>query len=232
MPTGDFPSLGGRLAHLLAWSAFWALLTAVVIGLVAFGWAHRQAAPGYHSLSDEPRARRYLRIAFGCLWIVDGLLQAQPLMPAGFMPADIEPQLQTAPAGSSAGGAAHSGVGPAPGGRRPRSDLGGDRARSAAAGRHPQLVRARDLDGHYCCWPGDLDLWRGPRRSVLGRRIVAHRRAGCSARLRRRGWCVAVAVDLVGGRARCPDRSVDRWRMVPGDSRTKVDPGRGVLEAV
>lgn len=97
MPTADFPSLGGRLAHLLAWSACWALLAAALIALVTFGWAHRQAAPGHHFAPDEPRARRYLRIAFGCLWIVDGLLQAQPRMPAGFVPADIEPELQDSP---------------------------------------------------------------------------------------------------------------------------------------
>jgi cytochrome oxidase Cu insertion factor (SCO1/SenC/PrrC family) len=32
----------------------------------------------------EPSARRYLRLAFGLLWVVDGVLQAAPDVPAGF----------------------------------------------------------------------------------------------------------------------------------------------------
>ena len=36
----------------------------------------------------EPAARRVLRIGFGVLWIFDGLLQAQPAMPAG-LPSDV-----------------------------------------------------------------------------------------------------------------------------------------------
>jgi hypothetical protein len=36
----------------------------------------------------EPRWRRVLRIGFGVLWIVDGLLQAQPAMPTG-LPAQV-----------------------------------------------------------------------------------------------------------------------------------------------
>lgn len=39
----------------------------------------------------EPAARRLLRIFFGCLWILDGLLQAQTQMPTGMTPQVIEP---------------------------------------------------------------------------------------------------------------------------------------------
>ena len=34
----------------------------------------------------EPRGRQVLRIGFGVLWILDGLLQAQPAMPLGWPP--------------------------------------------------------------------------------------------------------------------------------------------------
>jgi hypothetical protein len=47
---------------------------------------------------QEPAWRRVLRIGFGVLWIVDGLLQAQPLMPIGLPSQVIEP----AAAGSQA----------------------------------------------------------------------------------------------------------------------------------
>jgi uncharacterized membrane protein YphA (DoxX/SURF4 family) len=46
----------------------------------------------------EPAWRRVLRIGFGVLWIIDGLLQAQPLMPVGLPSQVIEP----AAAGSEA----------------------------------------------------------------------------------------------------------------------------------
>ncbi|HWD96251.1 MAG TPA: hypothetical protein VG246_07520, partial [Acidimicrobiales bacterium] len=32
---------------------------------------------------SEPRSRTYLRIAFGCIWVFDGILQFQPGMPLG-----------------------------------------------------------------------------------------------------------------------------------------------------
>src|SRR5579875_2848967 len=37
-------------------------------------------------LAPEPAARRLLRLFFGCLWVFDGLLQAQPSMPLGMVP--------------------------------------------------------------------------------------------------------------------------------------------------
>ncbi len=47
--------------------------------------------------SREPPARRVLRMGFGCLWIVDGLLQAQSAMPRQFVPMVIEPALSGQP---------------------------------------------------------------------------------------------------------------------------------------
>jgi cytochrome oxidase Cu insertion factor (SCO1/SenC/PrrC family) len=43
---------------------------------------------GLAGLAAEPTARRVIRIGFGLLWVLDGLLQAQPAMPLG-LPSDV-----------------------------------------------------------------------------------------------------------------------------------------------
>lgn len=45
----------------------------------------------------EPPARRFLRVGFGLLWVVDGLLQAQPQMPLGMTSGVIEPAASSSP---------------------------------------------------------------------------------------------------------------------------------------
>lgn len=55
------------------------------------------AFPG-HRLRAEPAARRLLRMAFGILWIVDGLLQAQVAMPDGLPDAVLKPAARSSPA--------------------------------------------------------------------------------------------------------------------------------------
>jgi cytochrome oxidase Cu insertion factor (SCO1/SenC/PrrC family) len=45
----------------------------------------------------EPAARRLLRIGFGALWILDGLLQSQPKMPLGMGPDVIQPLAAASP---------------------------------------------------------------------------------------------------------------------------------------
>ena len=47
--------------------------------------------------SAEPAARRLLRVGFGLLWILDGLLQAQPKMAAGLASQVIEPTAAASP---------------------------------------------------------------------------------------------------------------------------------------
>jgi cytochrome oxidase Cu insertion factor (SCO1/SenC/PrrC family) len=54
------------------------------------------AAPGGMAL-PEPRGRRALRIGFGLLWLLDGLLQAQPQMAAGLPSQVIAPAVQGSP---------------------------------------------------------------------------------------------------------------------------------------
>jgi cytochrome oxidase Cu insertion factor (SCO1/SenC/PrrC family) len=49
------------------------------------------------SAYPEPVARRVLRISFALIWILDGLLQAQPSMPLGMTTQVIEPGVATSP---------------------------------------------------------------------------------------------------------------------------------------
>ncbi len=46
----------------------------------------------------EPTARRILRIGFGCLWLLDGLLQIQSSMPLGLPSGVIQPSAAASPA--------------------------------------------------------------------------------------------------------------------------------------
>lgn len=45
----------------------------------------RLRLPGSAEGQREHGGRRFLRVSLGLLWILDGLLQAQPMMPAGFV---------------------------------------------------------------------------------------------------------------------------------------------------
>ena len=74
------------------------LIVALIFILVLIAWGISRTAIDPHSAGlawREPRARKVLRVGFGLLWLLDGLLQAQPQMAAG-MPA----QLQAADGGS------------------------------------------------------------------------------------------------------------------------------------
>ena len=76
-----------------------ALIIALIFFLVLIAWgATRTAVGGPSAVAAwrEPRARRVLRIGFGALWLVDGILQAQPQM-AGGLPSQV---LQPAAGGS------------------------------------------------------------------------------------------------------------------------------------
>jgi cytochrome oxidase Cu insertion factor (SCO1/SenC/PrrC family) len=65
----------------------------------ARGAAHLGAGPGAAALQPaEPPGRRFLRIAFGLLWILDGLLQAQNGMPLGMPTGVVRPAATGSPA--------------------------------------------------------------------------------------------------------------------------------------
>src|SRR3984957_8800095 len=75
------------------------LIVALIFILVLIAWGiSRKAtdAPAAAPVWREPRARKALRIGFGLLWLLDGLLQAQPQM-AGGMPSVLQPTADGSP---------------------------------------------------------------------------------------------------------------------------------------
>jgi cytochrome oxidase Cu insertion factor (SCO1/SenC/PrrC family) len=74
--------------------AIFALLSVAWVGLR--GPAGPQGTPAA-ATAAEPRAHQVLRIGFGLLWLLDGLLQAQPGMAAGLPSQVIEPGATTSP---------------------------------------------------------------------------------------------------------------------------------------
>lgn len=80
----------------------WQALVALLLALVAVSaWVVRRLsrpstpAPG---AGDEHPGRRLLRVSFGILWIVDGILQAQSAMPLGMPDGVVRPAASTSPA--------------------------------------------------------------------------------------------------------------------------------------
>src|SRR6201992_419689 len=74
--------------------AIFALLSVAWVGLR--GPAGPEGPPAA-AARPEPRAHRVLRTGFGLLWLLDGLLQAQPGMAAGLPSQVIEPGATTSP---------------------------------------------------------------------------------------------------------------------------------------
>jgi cytochrome oxidase Cu insertion factor (SCO1/SenC/PrrC family) len=76
------------------------LIAAAVFALLLLAWGTSRnwvpAAAG-PAPAAEPRARQVLRIGFGLLWLLDGILQAQPKMPGGLPSQVIEPTAQASP---------------------------------------------------------------------------------------------------------------------------------------
>lgn len=109
MPSSDtpIPNLSPQLFSLLLRSAGLLLLAALIVAGVTWslgrlGWPRWIRSTGETTRSDEerevePSARRFVRVSFGVLWIIDGLLQAQPDMPGGFISRVISPQIAAGP---------------------------------------------------------------------------------------------------------------------------------------
>jgi hypothetical protein len=104
-PLADLsPSLDAMLIRSLGLLAIAAAATAIAVW-----WFSQRRAVRVESVrtlllgmpagqrSEEPTARRYLRVTFGLLWILDGLLQAQPEMAAGFGRDVLSPALAAGP---------------------------------------------------------------------------------------------------------------------------------------
>jgi cytochrome oxidase Cu insertion factor (SCO1/SenC/PrrC family) len=73
----------------------------VGLGLVLLLGAVLTKRVGTFNLSreglSEPRSRTYLRFAFGCIWLFDGILQFQPAMPLGLANEVVKPTVAGAP---------------------------------------------------------------------------------------------------------------------------------------
>ncbi len=84
-----------------------ALIVLVLLAILAVGWnllraaQLRKLANGVASSevppAPEPSPRRLLRIAFGLIWIFDGILQAQASMPLGMTTQVIKPSAAASP---------------------------------------------------------------------------------------------------------------------------------------
>jgi len=78
------------------------LIILAIFAVLSIAWVavrRQQAADGAsHAASGEPAGRVMLRIGFGVLWLIDGLLQAQPGMAAGLPSRVIEPTASSSPA--------------------------------------------------------------------------------------------------------------------------------------
>ena len=84
------------------------LIVLLVLVVLAVGWNVLRlpglragggdgAGRAAESLLPEPDARRFLRIGFGLLWVLDGILQAQAAMPLGMVPQVIQPAASSSP---------------------------------------------------------------------------------------------------------------------------------------
>jgi cytochrome oxidase Cu insertion factor (SCO1/SenC/PrrC family) len=84
------------------------LLILAILVVLALSWVSvREFVPSVRGMArlgygrpttgPEPAGRRLLRIGFGIVWIFDGLLQAQPAMPAGMPSNVIEPTAASSP---------------------------------------------------------------------------------------------------------------------------------------
>lgn len=94
MPAGN-TALANDLYSTLGRQLLLLSLAAAVIACAL--WLRRTRVRDNAEAVIEPRGRRILRISLGVLWVVDGLLQAQPEMPSSFVSQTVAPQLATAP---------------------------------------------------------------------------------------------------------------------------------------
>ena len=75
------------------------LIIAAILAVLSIAWVafRRPAVAPARAAASEPAGRQVLRIGFGLLWLLDGVLQAQPGMAAGLPSQVIEPTASSSP---------------------------------------------------------------------------------------------------------------------------------------
>jgi cytochrome oxidase Cu insertion factor (SCO1/SenC/PrrC family) len=94
------PTLEAAFRSALLHQGFIAVAVFVLLWLIwgtTRAWVPDQPAGITAPPAAEPAGRRVLRIGFGLLWLLDGILQAQPKMPGGLTSQVIEPAAQSSP---------------------------------------------------------------------------------------------------------------------------------------
>ena len=91
-----FVVLGLAVVVLVAWNVARAAQYRRLAAVAAPGPADSTNA-STSALAAEPAARRFLRIAFGLLWIFDGILQGQASMPLGLVTGVVQPAASSSP---------------------------------------------------------------------------------------------------------------------------------------
>ena len=96
----DDPTVVAAFRSALLHQAIIALAIFAVLSVVWVSVRERQNPDGQGTARRpaEPAAHRVLRIGFGLLWLLDGLLQAQPGMAAGLPSQVIQPAAASSPA--------------------------------------------------------------------------------------------------------------------------------------
>lgn len=96
---GTTPLLNTALASSLYRTLLWqlAILVVITIAVTLFLVRRAESHPPTGTHEPEPLGRRVLRFGLGGLWIIAGLLQAQPAMPASFVAMVVKPELAEAP---------------------------------------------------------------------------------------------------------------------------------------
>ena len=92
------PFIVSIFKHALFVSAvFW--IVGIALALIAISFLTKRISLFNLSESglNEPRARTYLRMIFGVLWLVDGVLQFQPAMPLGMASGVVQPMADGTP---------------------------------------------------------------------------------------------------------------------------------------
>jgi cytochrome oxidase Cu insertion factor (SCO1/SenC/PrrC family) len=83
--------------HLYGTATYWIVGIGIVLLLAATLTRRLNGFNLSREGLSEPRARTLLRIAFGCIWLFDGILQFQPAMPLGLANEVVQPTVSGAP---------------------------------------------------------------------------------------------------------------------------------------